>query len=165
MASTTRNLFHHLPPPAECLAILIGTAELTIFGIAGLVSPQKWAEGFGIPTLPPSVTQQHPGAIETSPVESAKDKEVRDAQKALIAACAARNIQNGLLLLTFGVVLRDRKALGVATALGVITTATDYFVVKWYGVKEVAFGHLIGVTNSILIGGSLLYWRRDDPWW
>jgi Domain of unknown function (DUF4267) len=165
MASTSRNLFHHLPPPAECLAILIGTAELTIFGIAGLANPTQWAEGFGIPTLPPSATQQHPGAIEASPAELAKDKEVQDAQKALIAACAARNIQNGLLLFTFGLVLRDRKALGIATALGVITTGTDYFVVKWYGVEEAAFGHVIGVANSLLVGGSLLYWRRDDPWW
>jgi len=165
MASESRNLFHHLPPPAECLAILIGTAELTIFGIAGLANPAKWAEGFGIPTLAPSATQQHPGAIEASSAETAKDQEVQDAQRALIAACAARNIQNGLLLLTFGVVMRDRKALGIATALGVITTATDYFVVRWYGVKEAAFGHVVGVANSILVGGSLLYWRRDDAWW
>lgn len=165
MATPSRNLFQHLPPPAECLAILIGTAELTIFGLAGLANPAQWAQGFGIPTLPPSSTQKHPGAIEASSAETTKDKEVQDAQKALIAACAARNIQNGILMLTFGLVLRDRKALGIATALNVVTTAMDYFAVKWYGVKEAAFGHVIGFVNSLLIGGSLLYWQRDDPWW
>lgn len=165
MATTSRNLFHHLPPPAECLAILIGTAQLTIFGVAGLANPSQWAQGFGIPTTLPSKTQQHPGAIEASSAETANDKEVQDAQKALIAACAVRNVEKGILLLTLGLVLRDRKVLGIATGLGLVTTVTDYFLVKWYGVKEAAFGHVIGVMNSLLIGGSLLYWQRDDPWW
>ncbi|TID26464.1 hypothetical protein E2P81_ATG00936 [Venturia nashicola] len=165
MATTSRNLFQHLPPPAECLAILIGTAEVTIFGLAGFSNPSQWAEGFGIPTLPPSKTQQHPGAIEASSAEKDKDNKVQDAQKALIAACAARNIEKGILLLTLGLVVRDRKALGIATVLGVFTTATDYLVVKWYGVKEAAFGHVIGMMNSLLVGGSLLYWQRNDPWW
>lgn len=165
MATTSRNLFQNLPPPAECLAILIGVAEITVFGFAGLAKPSQWAEGFGIPTLPPSKTQQHPGAIEASSTETAKDQEVQDAQKALIAACAARNIEKGILLLTFGLVLRDRKALGIAVAMGMVTTAADYLVVKWYGVKEAAFGHGIGFMNSLLIGGSLLYWQRNDPWW
>lgn len=165
MATTSRNLFQHLPPPAECLAILLGTAEITIFGLAGLANPAAWAEGFGIPILRPSTTQKHPGAIESLSAETTKDNEVQDAQKALIFACAARNLQNGILMLTFGLVLRDRKALGIATTLNVVTTAMDYFAVKWFGVQEAAFGHVIGVTNSLLVGGSLLYWQRDDPWW
>lgn len=165
MASTSRNLFQYLPPPAECLAILIGTAEFTIFGLAGFANPAQWATGFGIPTSSPSTTQQHPGAIVASSAETTEDKEVQNAQKALIAACAARNIEKGVLLLTLGLVVRDRKALGIATLLGVITTAADYFVVHWYGVKEAAFGHVIGMANSALVGGALLYWRRDDPWW
>ncbi|QDS71066.1 hypothetical protein FKW77_008780 [Venturia effusa] len=165
MATISRNPFSNLPPPAECLAILVGTAELTIFGLAGFANPAKWAEGFGIPTIPPSATQQHPGAIKASSAETTKDKEVQDAQTALIAACAVRNIQNGLVMLTFGLVLKDRKALGIVAALNVITTAGDYLAVRWYGVKEAAFGHAIGVVNSLLIGGSLLYWQRNDPWW
>jgi hypothetical protein len=164
MASIPRNIFKHLPPPAECLAILIGTAELTIFGIAGLANPAQWAEGFGIPILQLSAVQQHPGAIQASLAEVDKNKQVQDAQRALIAACAARNIQNGILLLIFGVILRDRKALGIATTLGVVTTTADYFVVRWYGIREAAFGHVIGVANSIIVGGSLLFWQRGDPW-
>jgi hypothetical protein len=161
----SRNLFHHLPPPAECLAILIGTAELTIFGIAGLASPAGLATGFGIPLLPASSSQKHPGALESSPEESKQATEIRNSQKALIAAIAARNIQNGILLLTFGAWFRDRKTLGLLTILGVVTTATDYVVVKAYGVKEAAGGHLFGVFNCLLVGGSLLWWGRDDPWY
>jgi len=167
MASRTRNLFAHLPPPAEVLAILIGTAELTLFGLAGFANPSQWAKGFGLPTLLDSrtSTQEHPGAVESTTVEDQAMTEVERTQKALISAIAARNIQNGILLLTLGVWMRDRRLLGVATILGVVTTATDYFVVRWYGMKEAATGHLIGVGNCILVGGSLLFWRRDDPWW
>jgi hypothetical protein len=110
-------------------------------------------------------SQKHPGALESSPGESIQEKEAQKKQMALITAIAARNIQNGLLMLTFGVWLRDRKALGIVAILGTVTTTTDYFVVKAYGVKDAAAGHLIGVFNCILVGGSLLYWGRTDPWW
>jgi hypothetical protein len=165
MSTTARNLFHHLPPPAECLAILIGTAEITIFGIVGFVNPSQWANGFGLPLLPASASHKQPGPLQSSLEEPKQAMETRNTQKALINALAARNIQNGLLLLTFGVWFRDRKALGVAVGLGTITTLTDYLVVKWYGVKEAAAGHLIGVVQCTLLGGSLLYWNRGDPWW
>ncbi|KIW07150.1 uncharacterized protein PV09_02020 [Verruconis gallopava] len=165
MASTARNLFQNLPPPAECLALLIGTAELTVFGLGGFANPAQFATGFGIPLLPASATQKHPGAIESSPEEIRQAKKVEDTQKALITAIAARNVQNGLLILTFGAWYRDRKALGILTAFGLVTTATDYFVVKSYGVREAASGHLIGVLNCLLIGSSLLFWGREDPWW
>jgi hypothetical protein len=161
--NTTRNLFAHLPPPAECIALLIGTAELTIFGLAGIASPSGLATGFGVPLLPTTSTQKHPGALE--PEESPRDIELRNSQKAWIIALAARNVQNGVLLLMFGGWFRDRKMLGVVTALGLITTATDYAVVRAYGVKEAAVGHLIGMCNCVLVGGSLLYWGRNDPWW
>jgi hypothetical protein len=165
MSTIARNLFQHLPPPAECLAILIGTAELTVFGIAGFVDPAQWAKVFGVPMLAASAAQKHPGALESTAEESKQATETRNTQKALITALAARNAQNGLLMLTFGVWLRDRKALGIAAILGTVTTATDYFVVKSYGVKEAASAHLVGVLNCILVGGSLLYWGRNDPWW
>ena len=165
MASAGRNLFAALPPPAECLGLLIGTAELTIFGIAGLASPAGLATGFGIPLLAPHTIGSHPGAVEQSTEESEKDIEVRNSQKALISALAARNVQNGLLLLWFGGVMRDRKSLGVVVLTGLITTATDYLVVSRWGVKEAAGGHLFGVFNCLAIGGSLLWWNRGDPWY
>lgn len=166
MATTGRNLFASLPPPAECLALLIGTAELTIFGLAGLFSPPTLATGFGLPLLPAFSSQKHSGALESSsPGESAQATKIQNQQKAMVMALAARNVQNGILLLTFGAWFRDRKALGVIVATGVVTTATDYLVVKAYGVKEAAGGHLIGVFNCLLVGGSLFWWGRDDPWW
>jgi len=167
MATQARNLFSHLPPPAEVLAILIGTAELTIFGLAGFANPSQWAKGFGLPTLLESraSSQKHPGAIENAPAEDKELTEVEKTQKALIAAVAARNIQHGILLLIAGVWTRDRRLLGITIMVGLVSTVTDYCAVNWYGVKEAAGGHLIGVANCLLVGGSLLFWRRDDPWW
>lgn len=163
MAQTGRNLFAALPPPAECLGLLIGCAELSIFGLAGLISPSSLATGFGVPLLPSSSTQKHPGALEAT--SSPEETEQQNKQKALILALAARNVQNGILLLTFGAYFRDRKALGVIVVTGLVTTATDYLAVKAYGVKEAAGGHLIGVFNCLLVGGSLLWWGRNDPWY
>lgn len=165
MATQARNLFAYLPPPAEVLAILIGTAELTIFGLAGFANPSAWAKGFGLPIYLRTSTQKHPGAIESAPAEDKEMTEVEKTQKALIAAVAARNIQHGILLLMAGIWTRDRRLLGITTMVGLVSTVTDYFAVRWYGVKNAAGGHLIGVANCILVGGSLLFWRRDDPWW
>lgn len=47
---------------------------------------------------------------------------------------------------------------------GLVTTAADYLAVRWYGAQEAAFGHVIGMVNSSLIGGALLYYTRDGPW-
>ena len=146
-----RELFDNLPPPSECLAILVGCAETIMFGLGGLNDQVAWAKSFGVPIDAPKDTQD--------PAENQKTK------KALVQAIAARNIQNGALILTFACYTRDRTALGIAVGYGVITTLADYIIVKNSGVPDLAPGHAIGIMNSLLIGGSLLYWRRDDPWW
>jgi hypothetical protein len=83
----------------------------------------------------------------------------------MATAVAARNVQNGILLLTFGLVLRDRRSLGVAVLAGLIATLADTLIVRAYGMKDKIAGHYIGVFNSLVIGGSLLYWGRNDPLW
>jgi hypothetical protein len=74
-------------------------------------------------------------------------------------------VQNGVLLATFGLVLRDRRALGVCVAAGLVATVADTVIVQAYGVKDKVVGHYVGIFNSIAIGGSLLYWGRNDPLW
>ena len=49
MTTQVRNLFHHLPPPAECLALFIATLEIVPFGIIGLRDPSFFADGYGLP--------------------------------------------------------------------------------------------------------------------
>jgi hypothetical protein len=160
MTTRNRSFFYHLPPPAECLAILIGTLELTAFGIFGLRDPINFADGYGLPiSNSKSSTSDNVSSTE-SPSESENTT-----QKALVAAIAARNIQNGVLLLTFGLFLRDRRSLGVAVAAGLIATVADSVIVRAYGVKDKIAGHFVGVFNSLVIGGSLLYWGRNDPLW
>jgi hypothetical protein len=168
--STQRNIFHHLPPPAECLALLIGTLELLPFGIIGLRNPAFFADGYGLPiTSPPSpsttsTTSTEPTISKSTSIETSAT--ASDAtKKALIAAIAARNIQNGILLLTFGVVLRDRRSLGVVVLAGVVATVADTVIVRQYGVKEKVLGHVVGIVNSVGVGGSLLYWGRGDKLW
>ena len=157
MSQTFNNFRAGLPPPAECLAILIGCAELTIFGLGGLANPWEFAKGYGLPLR---VTKTLPGGVQTT-----EEEKVEQTQKALVAAIAARNIQNGIVLLTFACYWRDRRALGTCIAAGLVTTMADLLLVQWYGVKEAVFGHVIGVANSTLIGGALLYWTRDSPLW
>ncbi|KAK5112992.1 hypothetical protein LTR85_011014 [Meristemomyces frigidus] len=165
MSSAFNNFRAGLPPPAECLAIGVGCMELTMFGLAGLLNPLEFAKGFGVPMTPASSTASHPGALESSPDEKTKSEKVKNTQEAYIAAIAARNLQNGILLLTLGCYARDRRALGIAVAAGVVTTVADALIVQAYGVKDAMFGHLFGVANSLLIGGALLYWGRDDKLW
>jgi hypothetical protein len=69
------------------------------------------------------------------------------------------------LLFTFGLVLRDRRSLGVAVAAGLVATVADTVIVNAYGAKDKISGHYIGIFNSLAIGGSLLYWGRQDPLW
>jgi hypothetical protein len=164
MATQTRNLFHHLPPPAECLALVVGALELLPFGILGLRNPAFFADGYGLPisnntTANNASTAAKPNSSGLSPEAEQQTK------KALVAAIAARNVQNGVLLLTFGLVLRDRRSLGVAILAGLIATAADTVIVRAYGVKDKVGGHYVGVFNSLAIGGSLLYWGRNDPLW
>jgi hypothetical protein len=164
MSSQTRSLFHHLPPPAECLALVIGTLELLPFGIIGLRNPGFFAEGYGLPitNTPTSADASNP----TKPNRSGLSPEAeQQTKKALVAAIAARNVQNGILLLTFGLVLRDRRSLGVAVLAGLVATVADTVIVRAYGVKDKIAGHYVGVFNSLVVGGSLLYWGRNDPLW
>jgi hypothetical protein len=153
MSAFTRDLFAGLPPPAECLAILVGVAEVTLFGAAGLANVTEFAKGYGLPIK-----------ASTSP-NKRENEEIETNQKALVAALAARNIEKGLIVLAFACYWRDRKALGTVVATGLVTTVADLLIVQWYGAKEAVFGHVIGVVNCTLIGSALLYWNRADPLW
>ena len=146
---TQTTTFQYLPPPAECLAILLGLAEVSIFGLAGLTGPTEFAKGLGVPISAPKT-------------ESEELTTTQKTQRALSQLIAARNVQNGALILTFALYTRDRRSLGIAIAAGVITTLADAVVVNAYGLKDVVAFHAIGVVNSVLIGGSLLYWGRED---
>jgi hypothetical protein len=160
-----QNFRAGLPPPAECLAILVGCLELTVFGLGGLANPVEFAKGYGLPLISKSTTQAHPGAVESSDDEKSKDADVQRTQQAYIAAIAARNLHNGILLLTLGCYVRDRRALGIAIASGLVTTVGDVLIVQWYGVKDAVWGHVFGVVNSAAIGYSLLHWGRNDKLW
>lgn len=61
--------------------------------------------------------------------------------------------------------LRDRRSLGVAVLAGLVATIADTVIVQGYGVRDKVLGHYVGIFNSLAIGGSLLYWRRNDPLW
>jgi hypothetical protein len=161
MSTTTRNLFANLPPPAECLAILVGTAEITLFGLAGLANPASFAKGFGLPIQDSSSAFEKD--LEAGTTTQSPDS-VSNTQRGLILALAARNLEKGITLLAFACYWRDRKALGTCIFAGLLTTGVDYLVVKWYGAQEAAFGHVIGLANCGLIGGALLYWSRDGAW-
>jgi L-lactate permease len=163
--STTQSLFANLPPPAECLAILVGFAEITVFGLAGFANPPSFAKGFGLPVTNSSDSNSSDSKLEagsaTTPQEVSKATKT---QQGLILALAARNLEKGLTVMAFACYWRDRKALGTCIFAGLITTAADYLAVKWYGEEEAAFGHVIGIVNCSLIGGALLYWSRDGAW-
>lgn len=169
MASLTSpsgsSLFANLPPPAECLAILVGFAEITIFGLAGLANPPSFAKGLGLPitssTSSPEDTKAAELEANTTPQEASQSAKT---QRGLILALAARNLEKGLTVMAFACYWRDRKALGTVIFAGLLTTAVDYLAVKWYGEEEAAFGHVIGMANCSLIGGALLYWSRDGAW-
>lgn len=156
MSSQPRNLFTHLPPPAECLAILIGTAEITIFGLAGLANPTSFAKGFGLPLEPSSSTTTSKDTPPTTPTSKT--------HRGLLLALAARNLEKGLTVLTFALYFRDRKAVGTCVFAGLVTTAADYLAVKWYGEQEAVGGHVMGMVNCAAVGGALLWWGREGAW-
>jgi len=162
MSTQSRNLFHHLPPPAECLALVVGTLELLPFGILGLRNPAFFADGYGLPI---SNDTSSSDATTKGNASGLSPEAEQQTKKALVAAIAARNVQNGILLLTFGLVLRDRRSLGVAVMAGLVATVADTVIVRAYGVKDKIAGHYVGIFNSLAIGGSLLYWGRNDPLW
>lgn len=153
--NTTRDLFDRLPSPAISLAILIGTAELTIFGVRGLTNPRGWLDGFGLPVVD---LDSGPRRLEEGILEDPEQgsEEVHSSQRALTEAVAARNIQNGVVILTFACVVRDRRALGIAVTAGLITTIADALVVWRHGSTSAVYGHLVGIANCAGIGGSLL---------
>ena len=168
MASQTfRDIYAHMPPPAETLAILVGTMELTVFGLGGLANPVEFAKGYGLPLLPATSKTQTAGPSEVSKADAKNDQQNSPGrrQEAWILSTVARNIQNGAVLLALGLYARDRRALGIAVSAGLITTVADAVIVQYYGVKEAVWGHVFGIVNSIAIGGSLLYWRREDKLW
>lgn len=163
MASQSfRNFYEHLPPPAECLAILVGCVELTVFGLGGIANPLEFSKGYGLPIVPSTSNTDTSIRSSTQKADQA-EKESRN-QRALIAAIAARNAQNGILLLTFALYTRDRKSLGIAVVAGLVATVADTLIVRAYGVQEAVFGHVFGIFNCCAIGGSLLYWNRSDVW-
>lgn len=149
------SLFQRLPPPVECLAILLGVAELSIFGVAGIANPSSFATGLGLP-LPKALPSSTPASKETE--DNGKETEKRHV--GLIEAVAARNIASGLCILTFGCYWRDRRALGTVVLINTITTAADAYTVYRYGVKDAVGGHFVGVFNCTVLGTLLLL-----QWW
>ena len=162
---SARNFYENLPPPAECLAILVGCAELTVFGLGGLANPVEFAKGYGLPLSSASTSQKHPGAVQSSEGEDKTSDQARKTQEGLVAAIAGRNITSGVLILTLACYTRDRRALGIVIAANAVTTLVDALVVKYKGMEGQVFGHGVGVFNSVAIGYSLLHWAREDPWW
>lgn len=154
--ASINSVLARLPPAAECLAILIGCAELSVFGLRGVTNPSGWLEGFGLPPLRLPAVQCVTSETEADDGESGSSS-IHNAQRALVEALAARNIQNGALILTFALVIRDRRALGVAVTAGLITTLSDTIVTWRYGMREAVLGHLVGVANCVGIGSALLW--------
>lgn len=153
-----RSLFQHLPPPAECFALLIGTLELVPFGLAAFRDPTSFSDAYGLPIANTEEPPAHPKKDSPAALTPEHSDATATTQKALIAAIAARNLQNGILLLTFGLVLRDRRSLGVAVLVGLVATVADTVIVRAHGVREKVWGHYIGVFNSAVVGGWLI-WR------
>ena len=167
MASQAFHRFtYHLPPPAETLAILVGCLEVTIFGLGGLANIPEFAKAYGLPLVATTFkARANVGPSEMSQVDAKETAKEDKRQEAWIMSTVARNIQNGCVILALGLYVRDRRALGIAMVANLITTTSDALIVSKYGVEETFWGHVFGMANSVLIGGSLLYWKRGDPWW
>lgn len=150
------SLWTNLPPPAECLAILVGCAELIVSGIGGLSDASAFGKSYGVEIdTPPAVAEN-----KEAPPLTRNQK----TQKALVQAISFRNIQNGALILTLACYTRDRKALGFAVLYGAMSSLADAAIVKKYGIQELAGAHGVTMLNYLMVGGSLLYWARNDPW-
>ena len=102
MATQMRDLFQHLPPPAECLALFIATLEIVPFGIMGLRNPTFFSDGYGLPiTSDPSTSSSSSSSSSKRAPRKSTYEEDQVTKKALVTAIAARNVQNGILLATF----------------------------------------------------------------
>lgn len=156
------SLWTNLPPPAECLAILVGCAELIVSGIGGLSDAAAFGKSYGVEIDSPAA------AVETTNKEPPAPPPLltrnQKTQKALVQAISFRNIQNGAVILTLACYTRDRKALGFALLYGAMSSLADAAIVSKYGIKELAGAHGVTMLNYLMLGGSLLYWARSDPW-
>ncbi|KAF2214028.1 hypothetical protein CERZMDRAFT_110994 [Cercospora zeae-maydis SCOH1-5] len=148
------SLFAHFPPPAECLAILVGCSELIISGIGGLSDAQAFGKGYGLEIDSAVNDEEKVQALSQN----------QKTQKGLVQAISYRNLQNGALILTLACYTRDRRSLGFAALYGALSSLADAAIVKKYGVAELASAHGIAMMNYLVVGGSLLYWGRNDPW-
>lgn len=161
--ASTRNLFANLPPPAECLAILVGCTQLVVFGLGGISSPIQWANGYGLPIVRASLLrgrQRPSNSDEHDPASEAEKTQI-----ALVAALAARNIRQAVLLLALACYTRDRKAVGIALLANCISSLADTLIVRWFGNDQQVSLHAGGLLSSLAIGTVLLRWQRVDPWW
>ncbi|PIA94288.1 hypothetical protein CB0940_08770 [Cercospora beticola] len=145
------GLFAHFPPPAECLAILVGCSELIISGIGGLSDAKAFGKGYGL-------------EIDAVEDENKALTQNQKTQKGLVQAVSFRNIQNGALILTLACYTRDRRSLGFAVLYGALSSLADAAIVKKYGYEALASAHGITMINYLAVGASLLYWGRNDPW-
>ncbi|WPH03208.1 Hypothetical protein R9X50_00608500 [Acrodontium crateriforme] len=148
MSARLRPLFDGMPTPVECLAILTGLAEVTVFGLGAFANTIEYAKGYGLP----------------SNTDDEKDQQTPK-EKALVSAVAARNLQHGVLVLALACYARDRRALGLAFATGLVTSAADIITVRTYGVQDLIWGHVFGALNFAGLAAGLLYWQATDPWW
>ncbi|TKA41814.1 hypothetical protein B0A54_08240 [Friedmanniomyces endolithicus] len=156
MSSAFESFRANLPPPAECLAILVGCMELTVFGLGGLANPVEFCKGYGLPLI----TSSSSSTTSSDTITKINDSDNDKLQQAYVAAIAARNIQNGVLLLTLGCYVRDRRALGVAVAAGLVATVADTLIVQYYGLKEAVWGHVFGEQRTE-IWSNLLRQTRE----
>ena len=160
-----RGLFSRLPPPAEILAILLGAGRLSLYGISGIANPIRWAEFYGLPLQISTSTHDQKRKRTAYTEEIRRADETQKTEITLVGAIAARNITNGLLVVILGCWVRDRRALGWAVTVNAVTSLADMFIVRWFGNEKQVFGHAVGVVAWLSVGGSLLFWRRDGPWW
>jgi len=156
-----RSFYENLPPPAECLAILVGCAQLTVFGLGGLANPISWARTYGLPIVPASRLQRQQSSTE----QTKAAEEAEKTQIALISALTARNVRHGVVIVAAACYLRDRRAIAIALIANGISAISDALIVNWFGDAEQTAGHATGLVGTLALGSFLLRWRRDDPWW
>ena len=70
-----------------------------------------------------------------------------------------------MLILALACYARDRRAVGIALVVNCISSLADTLIVRWFGNTDQVSGHITGLAGSLGVGGVLLYWKRDDPWW